>query len=86
MSNKGNAYALATAIYAGTQDQPIVDIDDLSDKVYRTLDRSPYGSDEAKADLYAQLAEQLKADTTFERAVNIIEAALDSTEAALHGR
>ena len=29
MSNKGNAYALATAIYAGTQDQPIVDIDDL---------------------------------------------------------
>lgn len=86
MSNKGNAYALATAIYAGTSDAPIVDIDDLSDRVYRTLDRSPYGSDDAKADLYAQLADNLTADTTFERAVNIIEAAMDSTEAALHGR
>ena len=85
MSNKGNAYALATAIYADTRG-PIVDIDDLVDRVYRTLDRTPFGSDDAKADLYAQLAEQLTADTTFERAVNIIEAALDSTEAALHGR
>lgn len=80
MSNKGTAYAIASAIYAGTQDQPIVDIDDLSDKLYRTLDKSPFGNDEVKADLYATLAESLTADTTFERAVNIIEAALDNTE------
>lgn len=85
MSNKGNAYALATAIYADTRG-PVVDVDDLSDRIYRTLDRSPFGSDDAKADLYAQLAEKLTATTTFERAVNIIEAAMDSTEAALHGR
>ncbi len=86
MSNKGNAYALAMAIYAGTSDAPIVDIDDLSDRVYRTLDRSLFGSDDAKADLYAQLVESLTADTTFEQAVSIIEAAMDNTEAALHGR
>lgn len=80
MSNKGTAYALASAIYAGTYNQAIVDVDDLSDRVYKTLDRSPFGSDEVKADLYAQLAEKLTATTTFERAVNIIEAALDETE------
>lgn len=83
MSNKGNAYALATAIYAGTSGSPVVDIDDLADRVYRTIDKSGFGSEEAKADLYAQLAERLTCDTTFERAVNIIEAAMDSTEAAL---
>lgn len=86
MSNKGNAYALALAIYADTLHQPIVDIDDLSDRVYRTIDKSPLGSDEAKADIYAQLAEQLTAHTSFERAVNVIEAAMDSTQAALGGR
>lgn len=85
MSNKGNAYALATAIYADTRG-PVVDVDDLSDRIYRTIDRTPFGSDDAKADLYAQLAEKLTATTTFERAVNVIEAAMDSTEAALHGR
>lgn len=79
MSNKGNAYALASAIYAGTIG-PVVDIDDLVDRVYRTIDKSPFGADDAKADLYAQLAESLTADTTFERAVNIIEAAMDRTE------
>ena len=84
MSNKGNAYALASAIYAGARG-PVVDIDDLSDRIYRTLDKSPFGSDEAKADLYAQLAERLTADTSFERAVNIIEAAMDSTLEALNG-
>lgn len=84
MSNKGNAYALASAIYADTRG-PVVDIDDLSDRIYRTLDRTPFGTDEAKADLYAQLAERLTANTSFERAVNIIEAAMDSTQEALNG-
>ena len=83
MSNKGNAYAIASAIFAGTSNCPCVDIDDLSDRLYRTIDKSGFGSEEAKADLYAQLAERLTCDTTFERAVNIIEAAMDSTEAAL---
>ena len=88
MSNKGNAYALALAIYAGT-DTATVDVEDLydlSDRVYRTVDKSMFGNDEAKADLYAQLEEKLTAGTSFERAVNIIEAAMDSTQEALHGR
>lgn len=85
MSNKGNAYALASAIYADTRG-PVVDIDDISDRIYRTLDATPFGTDEAKADLYAQLAERLTANTSFERAVNIIEAAMDSTQEALNGR
>lgn len=79
MSNKGNAYAVASAIYADTRG-PVVDIDDLSDRLYRTIDATPFGSDDAKADLYAQLAERLTAHTSFERAVNIIEAAMDNTE------
>lgn len=80
MSNKGTAYAIATAIYAGTHDRPIVDIDELSYRLYRTLPGSPLGTEEVKADLYAALAESLTADTSFERAVNIIEAAIDELE------
>ena len=76
--NKGNAYALASAIYAGTRG-PLVDIDDLADRVYRTLAGTPWGYDELKADLYARLVEGLTADTTFERAVNVIEAAMDQS-------
>jgi hypothetical protein len=76
--NKGNAYALASAIYAGT-DGPIVDIDDLADRVYRTLAGTPWGYDELKADLYARLVEGLTAGTSFERAVNVIEAAMDQS-------
>jgi hypothetical protein len=76
--NKGNAYALAAAIYADTRG-PVVDIDDLADRVYRTLDSTPWGYDELKADLYARLVEGLTADTTFERAVNVIEAAMDQS-------
>lgn len=83
MSQRGNAYAIATAIYAGTKNVPIVDIDDLCDRVYRTVNTTPFHSDEAKADLYAQLAEGLTAGTTFERAVNVIEAALESTAQAM---
>ena len=85
MTTRGDAYAVATAIYADTSG-PVVDIDDVSDRLYRAIDKTPWGTDEAKADLYAQLAESLTADTTFERAVNIIEAAMNSTEAALNGR
>lgn len=75
---------MASAIYAGT-DGPIVDIDDLADRVYRTLDKSPIGCDDGKADLYAQLAERLTADTTFQSAVDIIQMAMDETLAHLPG-
>lgn len=84
MTTRGDAYVLASAIYAGT-DGPIVDIDDVADRVYRTLDKSPLGSDDAKADLYAQLAEQLTATTSFQSAVDIIQAAMDNTLQYLPG-
>lgn len=80
MTTKGEAYAIATAIYAGTANQQIVDIDDLSDRLYRTLDGLNLGTDDLKADLYASLAESLAADTSFERAVNIIESKLEESK------
>lgn len=42
-------------------------------------------TDDAKADVYAQLAESLTADTPFEEAVSIIESALDETEKYVEG-
>ncbi len=81
MSNKGEAYVIATAIYAGTKGTGKVDIDEISDRLYHTLSgMAMLTTDDAKADVYAQLAESLTADTPFEEAVSIIEAALDETE------
>lgn len=86
MNSKGTAYALASAIYAGTCDAAVVDTDMVAARIYDTLDGTPLGTDEFKADLYAQLAEKLTARTSFERAVNIIEAAINDTTAHLgHG-
>lgn len=85
MSTLGDAYALASAIYAGTIGRPVVDIEELEQRVYSTLDGTVFGTDEAKADLYAQLAEKLTADTTFQSAVDIIQAAMDSTLQYLPG-
>lgn len=83
-SNRGIAYVLALAIYAGTKDKDVVDVEEISDRIYSTLNRSEvFTYDEAKADLYAQLAEKLKADTPFKEAVEIIEAAVYQTYIAL---
>lgn len=78
MSNKGTAYALAMAIYAGNKEA--VDMEDTEYRIYKTMNASAFGSDEAKADVYAQLTEKLTDTTTFAQAVDIIEAALDETE------
>ena len=81
MSNQGKAYVIATAIYAGTKGTGKVYIDDVSDRLYHAMSSmGELGTDEAKADMYAQLAERLTANTKFEDAVNIIEGALDETE------
>lgn len=81
MSNKGEAYVIATAIYAGTKGTGRVDIDEISDRLYHAMQATgTLTTEEAKADVYAQLAESLTADTPFEEAVSIIEAALDETE------
>lgn len=81
MSNQGEAYVIATAIYAGTKGTGRVDIDEISDRLYHAMQTTgTLSTDEAKADVYAQLAERLTADTPFEEAVSTIEAALDETE------
>jgi len=83
MSNRGIAYVLAIAIYTGNRGDT-VDTEDTAEKIYAVINASKdFRGDEVKADVYAQLAEQLDGDTSFERAVNIIEAALDSTQRAL---
>lgn len=76
---------VASAIYAGTKSQPIVDIDDLCDRLQRAIDKTVFGCDEGRADLYAQLAERLGADTPFNVACDTIEAAMNSTAMYLPG-
>lgn len=77
MSNLGNAYALAGALYSRDTDQPI---EDIANDIYKVVDGIDFGSDESKADLYAQLAENLVADTGFANAVIIINECMDSTQ------
>lgn len=80
MTSMGTAYVLATLIYG----YPVEDrIDALAECVNLTFNHC----DEAKADLYAQLAEKLNADTGFEDARLIIEQSIDNTRkhfAGLH--
>lgn len=75
--NLGNAYALATALYARDTSLPV---EDIADKIYHCVEVLEFGQDERKADLYAQLAEQLTPDTGFLMAQCIIEEAMDATD------
>ena len=77
MSNKGNAYVLATALYARDRSLPLGEI---ADQLYDCVDALDYGIDERKAELYARLAEKLTADMLFSRAVAAIELAMDATD------
>ena len=77
MSNLGNAYALATVLYA--RDTKLA-IEELSENIYHAVDVLEFGEDERKADLYAQLEENLTASLPFNQAVEIIEAAMDNTD------
>ncbi len=86
MSHKGQAYVMATAIYAGNKAE--VDTEDVAYRIYTATTINPsFSSDDVRADVYAQLAEKLTADTKFVDAVDIIEEALRNTEHALrtHG-
>ena len=76
-SNIGNAYALATALYARDTSEPL---EDIADNLYHVVDVIGYGYDERKADLYAQLAEALTDGMTFGHVVAAVEAAMDSTD------
>jgi hypothetical protein len=77
MSNLGNAYALATALYARDKSKPI---EEIAEHIYDVVDGLDFGSDERKADLYSQLAESLDQTTKFSDAVIITEVAMDSTD------
>lgn len=76
MSALGDAYALATCLYGRDTAQPLGVI---AERIYDVVEAMDFGADERKADLYAQLAEQLSSDTKFHTAVDIIEAAINST-------
>lgn len=77
MSNLGNAYALATALFARDTSEPL---EDIAHNLYHVVEVIGYGYDERKADLYAQLAESLTDGMKFERVVSAVEAAMDSTD------
>lgn len=77
MGNLGNAYALATALYARDTSNPL---EEICDNLYHCVDGLGFGTDERKADLYTQLAEQLTNGMPFEQVVNIIEKAMSSTD------
>ena len=77
MSNLGNAYVLATALYGKDRDRVF---SDRLDYLYHCVNILGFGSDERKADLYATLAEGLTSDMTFAEACSAIEAAMDKTD------
>lgn len=79
VTTKGDAYAIATAIYAGTRGQETVDIEELSERLYRAVEYSGFYTDEAKADLYAQLEESLRHDTPFDIVVDVITVCMERT-------
>lgn len=79
MSHRGDAYVIASAIYAGTKHQAVLDIDVLTDRLYNTVSSLGW-SDEKAADVYAKLAERLQADTPFELAVSLCESAIKAAE------
>jgi hypothetical protein len=77
MSNLGNAYALASGLYARDRSEPLADI---ADKIYHMVDVLDFGQDERKAHLYAQLADRLTPDLQFADAVLTVERAMDNTD------
>lgn len=82
MSNRGDAFVLATAIYAGHK---TLTIETLEDRLYAAVASIGLGADEVKADIYAQLAERLTAKTTFADALVICEGAISETRRAIGG-
>ena len=77
MSNLGNAYVLASALYARDRSLPLGEI---ADNIYDCVDAINFGIDERKADLYTQLEHKLTPTTTFLDAVDIIVLAMDRTD------
>lgn len=77
MSNLGKAYVLALALYVRDKTEPL---ETMADNIYQVVDAMDFGSDDRKADLYAQLIDNLREGTPFEKVVNVIETAMDKTD------
>lgn len=72
----GEAYALAGQLYARDKSLPL---EKQGVDLYELIDQIGFGSDERKADLYAQLEEKLTGDTKFADAVTITADAMFKT-------
>lgn len=79
MSYRGAAYVVAAAIYAGSRNASVIIVDDYVERLQASIDDTVFRTDEAKADLYARLAERLTDETPFATAVDIIECAMEQT-------
>lgn len=77
MSNKGNAYAIALSLFERDREVPF---EQIAENIYHTVEVIEFGSDERKADLYAQLAEKLTPGMGLEAIVDAVEIALDNTD------
>lgn len=77
MSNLGKAYVLALALYSKDKTETL---ETMADNIYQVVDAMDFGSDDRKADLYAQLIDNLREGTPFEKVVNVIETAMDKTD------
>lgn len=72
----GEAYVIAGQLYA--RDKRL-SLEEQGVDLYELIDQLGFGSDERKADLYAQLEEKLTGDTKFADAVTIIADAMFKT-------
>lgn len=70
------AYAFAGQLYARDKSLPLAA---QGADLYELVDALGFGSDERKADLYAQLEEKLAGDTKFTHAVVIVADAMTLT-------
>lgn len=72
----GDAYVLAGQLYARDK---CLSLAEQGADLYELVDRLGFGSDERKADLYAQLEEKLTGDTKFADAVTVTADAMFKT-------
>lgn len=73
------ALFIMSAIYQLKWDVPIMSDERREELLYETVETLLF-TDEQKADLYARLAEQLKADTTRADAIKIIQRAIHACQ------
>jgi hypothetical protein len=81
MSNRGNALVLATVLYGRDKSKTV---ESIADNIYHAVEACGFGTDERKADLYAQLTEKLRTYMAFALVVDIIEACMNNTDRGVY--